>query len=143
MHKFIIVIFALLLVLTALPGCGSSQPPTGPTGADEIAEGLIKAYDTNNYDAYLKYFNPAKDGAVDRLYFVQSSKLIIAGIGNYIPNSKVIKETKASGNVTDVYYNARYSKQSDVEVIVALSITDNGTYANGIWFNSPKLFITK
>jgi hypothetical protein len=122
-------------------GCSSAEPPPpGPGGADEIAEALIIAYDANDYDAYLKYFDANKDGAAAEEYFSQTSKLIAARIGRYVPNSKVIKETKPNGNFTDVYYKAQYSNDSDVTVILAISITDSGTYAKGVWFNSPKLF---
>jgi hypothetical protein len=140
-YRIILAVVALILVLPILPGCGPSEPPpTSPPGADEIAEALILAYDANDYNAYLQNFNAAKDGTVAQNYFSETSKLIIARIGHYVPNSKVIKETKPSGNFTEVYYEAQYSDESDVTVILNLAITDNGTYANGIWFNSPKLF---
>jgi hypothetical protein len=141
MYRIILAVIALLLMITVLPGCGSSEPPPpAPGGADEIAEALIMAYDANDYDAYIKYFDANKDGAVAEDYFSQTSEFIAARIGHYVPNSKVIQETKPNGNLTDVYYKAQYSKEPDVTVILTLSITDNGTYANGIWFNSPKLF---
>jgi ABC-type cobalt transport system substrate-binding protein len=140
MYKIIFVVIAMLLVLPILPGC-SSAPPTSPAGADEIAEALILAYDANDYRAYLSYFDEAATGSVGQDWFSETSKIITKKIGQYIPNSKVVKEVKPSGNYTEVTYKAQYSAEPDgVTVIVDLSITDKGTYAAGIWFNSPKLF---
>ncbi len=144
MFKFGLVIISVLLWIVVLPGCGQSEPiPTiiGPAGADNITEKLILAYDAMDYEAYLENFDELATGSVGIDWFMQTSNIIRKNVGSYITGSKVLMEVKPSGNYTDVTYKAQYSKEPNgVTIIVSLNITDSGTYAVGIWFNSPKLF---
>ena len=142
MHRIVLAVIPLLLFLVILPGCGSSEPPiTVPANADVIAEKLILAYDANDYAAYLDVFNASATGSVGQDWFAQTSNIITKKAGHYVPNSKVLKEVKLSGDYTEVTYKAEYSNEPDgVTVIVDLLVTDEGTYAAGVWFNSPKLF---
>jgi hypothetical protein len=144
MYKIVLAAIATLLLLVVLPGCGSSEPTptiTGPAGADKIAEKLILAYDANDYVSYLDTFDAAATGSVGQDWFQETSKIIIQKVGHYIPKSIVLQEVTPNGKNTDLTYKAKYSDDPDgVTVIVSLSITDKGTFAAGIWFNSPKLF---
>jgi hypothetical protein len=144
MRNIVFAAVVALLLIAILPGCGKSEPTPQipkPANADIIAEKLILAYDAKDYRAYLENFDEVATGTVGEDFFNGTADIILKKVGHYTPNSKVLTEVKPSGNYTEVIYKAQYSNDSDgVQVIVDLEISDNVTYAAGIWFNSPKLF---
>jgi hypothetical protein len=130
-------------LVPAFIACGGEPTPTviGPSGADAIVESLILAYDANDYFAYLKLFNETATGTVGMDWFSQTSNIIIKKVGHYIPNSKVLTTVTPNGDLTDLTYKAQYEHaENGVQVIVSLIISENATYAAGIWFNAPELF---
>ncbi len=139
----IVVILTLLLTATSCGGNQSEPTPTvtAPAGTDNIAEKLLLAFDANDYTAYAANFNPFSDTAMTQDYFEQTGALIQKKVGHYVVGSKVVTEVKPYKNYIEVIYKTQFTNEPDgVYVTVDFDVSESGTFAAGIWFNSPKLF---
>ncbi len=144
MNKIILIIIAVLLIIMAFTGCGQSEPTQEfqvPPYSENITEILLLAFSIGEYNAYLSNFDPAGDKAMSEDWFTQNAVFNQSKIGVYIAGSKQVYEVQQKEGFTDVIYKTKFTDEpADVYVTVAFSVTENRTYAAGIWFNSPKLF---
>jgi hypothetical protein len=147
MYRIGLIIIAAVLLLTAFVGCGQSAttpPESGlktPENADGIAEGLLQAFNLVDYSIYLKSFDVTAGKAMSQDWFEQTANLVQSKVGYYVTMSKVATEVKPTETYTDVIYKTEFSNEpAGVYVTVAIYVSGDTTYAEGIWFNSPKLF---
>ena len=143
MYKIVLILVIMILLFTGLLGyscSGSGDEFEVPDSVHILAEELLEAYDAGNYEAYLENFEENAEWAIPEEYFSQQVVFIHRRIGYYDSMSKELSEVKVTDEYTDVIYKTQFSDEpDDVFVTVSYYISDNRVYAEGIWFNSPKL----
>jgi hypothetical protein len=147
MYRIGLIAITAVLLITAFLGCSQTEPIKEvkaieePDYAVNISEALLQSFNTGDYTAYLKNFDATAGKAMTEEYFIQTVSLVQSKVGSYVSKSKVATEVKPDDIYTDVIYKTEFSDEPDgVYVTIAYYVSDNHTYAAGIWFNSPKLF---
>ena len=144
MYRIGLILISMVLLFTGLLGCSNSEQENGvtvPDYVDTLAEKLLEAFSDGNYGAYLENFDINANRALSEDWFGQQVAFVQERIGYYESMSKELKEVKPAENYTDVIYKTKFSDEpADVFVTVAYYMVDDQIYAEGIWFNSPKLF---
>ena len=143
-NKIILIIIAVLLMIAAFIGCSQSEPTPEfqvPPYSGNITEILLLAFSIGEYYAYLAAFDPSADTVMSEDWFMQTGAFVQSKVGAYIAGSKEVYEVKPKERYIDIIYKTKFTDEpADVYVTVAFSVTENRTYAAGIWFSSPKLF---
>jgi hypothetical protein len=143
MYKIALVLISAVLLFTGISGCGGSGSESEvevPDYVHTLVEELLEAFKVGDYTAYLEHFEAGADWVMPEDYFSQQVSFIQKKIGHYISMSKELSEVKVTEKYTDVIYKTRFSSEpDDVIVTVSYYISDNRVYAEGIWFNSPRL----
>jgi len=129
---------SLLTVLVAamvVTACGGVPEPDY---ASDIAEGILNAINSDDYDKYSEFFTQEMKDKVPEPTARQLNSVIKLEIGTY--ESKEFWRTEITGQYTAVYYQARFTNEPD-DVIVKVVFQKAGgkVYVAGLWLDSPKL----
>ena len=132
---------AVILLVTVLIGCRPSQPAEvvgEPEYAGAIAEGILQAFNSNDYAACSERFDEAMKKAMPEATFQDTAALIKQKIGDYI--SKEFDRTETDDIYTAVIYRSNFSEEPGVVTVrVVFLETDDNVFVSGLWFDSPKL----
>ena len=140
MYKVALALFILVLLFTGLLGCNGTDFVV-PDEVHALAEDLLQAYNIGDYGAYLENFDVNSNKAITSQIFEHQVDFNVSRIGYYVSMSKEVSEVKVTDEYTDVIYKTQFSNEpDDVFVTVAYYVVDGQIHAEGIWFNSPKLF---
>jgi hypothetical protein len=120
--------------LTPTPTPTPTNTPVEPDYAGAIAEEILQAINSGDYDAYSRHFDEAMKQAATEAVFQQSRNQIQAIYGEYISKTFSDVQENVQGIYTIVYYNTVFSKKSGVLKVV-FQKTGDTVYVSGVWLN--------
>ncbi len=131
---------------TSAPPATNTPPASIPPGIPEpayagaITENILLALNANNYDQYIRDFDPTLKQATPQTTFEQLFTLFQINVGDYFPKSKVFSRAYVQDNYTVVVYICKYSGEpANVTVTISFEQANGKTEVAGLYFNSPKL----
>ncbi len=142
-----LILFAAVLWITLLAGCGGSgQTGTNtatlasgePAYATAMTDKILQALSSGDYAAFSRNYDASMKLVMTEAAFNQTRDLINGKIGTYV--SKQFSSVQEKDGYTIVVYQAKYTDEpGDVTVSIAFTGTGDKVLFSGIWFDSPKL----
>lgn len=130
-----ILVIVLFIIAALAAGCGSASEPDY---ANDIAENILTAINTDNYPQYSEFFTDEMKDKMPEAVVREINSVIKLEIGNY--ESKEYWKTQNAGLYTTVFYRARFTNEpEDVIVKVVFQKINSKIYVAGLWLDSPRL----
>jgi len=119
-------------MLTTIPACSSG--PSRPENSDLITEGLLRAVNDESYSRYRSYFSEEAQADLQNKTNWESDIAQIKDIlGTYEADTLKYQGIGTDDSRLVVYYQAKFSKDTDVTVRLVFQET-NGSYGLvGFW----------
>ena len=145
MYKKLLIVFAVLLMGAAFPGCSHSNnklAPGEPSYAEGITETMLEALSSGDYQSYSMAFNAEMAQMTPESVFSDYRGFIQSKIGVY--KSKKFSSAKADGDKNTVTYIAKFTKEpKDVVVTIIFQVNGDKISVADFWLNSPKMWENK
>jgi hypothetical protein len=139
--KKILIFFSALMLLLFL--CFSFVSCSKTLSAEEIkirdivdplTENYFVSINSEDYGMFSKDFDDGMKNAVTKDKFSQLILPVKDGLGDYIPDSIRLVTIAGEKGFTAVYYDADFSRKSDVKIKMVFSKTNNEFKISGQWF---------
>ncbi len=138
---FSLLFFLSLLLLFSL--CFSFVSCSKTLSAEEIkikdivaplTENYFISINNEDYDRFSKDFDDGMKNAVTKDNFNQLTLPVKDGLGDYVPNSIKLVTIAIEKGFTAAYYDADFSKKSDVKIKMVFSKKNDEFKISGQWF---------
>ncbi|MDD5337941.1 MAG: DUF3887 domain-containing protein [Dehalococcoidales bacterium] len=121
MRKIILTTISVILLLaTALTGCGQSVSP--PTYALPTVEAMLQAMNNGDFESYTASLNAEMKEGIPEYRFLFLKNLLEGKIGQY--ESMELTDTQVNGTEITITYKAKYSLVE--EVVVTATFDESG-----------------
>jgi hypothetical protein len=139
--KKILLPFLSLLLLLSL--CFSFVSCSKTLSAEEIkirdivdpmTENYFVSINNEDYGKFSKDFDVGMKNAITKENFNQLILPLKDGLGDYVPNSIKLVTIASEKGFTAVYYDADFSKKSNVKIKMVFSKTNKEFKISGQWF---------
>jgi hypothetical protein len=140
--KKTIYILAVLFIAIVFSGCRKVDTAQVRSYADDIAENILSASSSMDYEKYINFFDPSFRYTLTEAKVASALSMIESRIGTYQPNSRVfykaIAQSKDGKKYTTLLYKARFTGESE-DVLVTIILSDEDHKVQTFLLNSPKL----
>jgi hypothetical protein len=137
------ILLAFLSLMILLFFCFSFVSCSKTLNAEEIkirdivnpmTENYFVSINNEDYGKFSKDFDDGMKNAVPKENFNQLILPVKDGLGDYVPNSIKLVTIASEKGFTAVYYDADFSRKSDVKIKMVFSKTNNEFKISGQWF---------
>jgi hypothetical protein len=139
--KKILLFFSALILLLFL--CFSFMSCSKTLSAEEIkirdivdplTENYFISINNEDYGKFSEDFDDGMKNAVTKDNFNQMVSPVKDGLGDYVPNSIRLVTIASEKGFTAAYYDADFSKKSNVKIKMVFSKTNDEFKISGQWF---------
>jgi hypothetical protein len=101
---------------------------------DPMTENYFISINNEDYSRFSRDFDDGMKNAVTKENFNQLILAVKDGLGEYVPDSIKFVTIASEKGFTAVYYDADFSKKSDVKIKMVFSKISNELKISGQWF---------
>jgi hypothetical protein len=101
---------------------------------DPLTENYFVSINNEDYGKFSEDFDDGMKNAVTKDNFNQMVSPVKDGLGDYVPNSIRLVTIASEKGFTAAYYDADFSKKSNVKIKMVFSKTNDEFKISGQWF---------